>query len=123
MRRALAWTGVCLLLIIAGALLIANLKLDQPVSFHLSASKAALRQDERMDYAWPEGTIDINTGDAAELDMLRGVGPAIAQRIIEERGANGRFTYPEDLLSVNGIGQKTLDKLWEQIFLPKPDNQ
>ena len=123
MRRALAWTGVCLLLIIAGALLIANLKLDRPVSFHLSASKAVLRQDERMDYAWPEGTIDINTGDAAELDMLRGVGPAIAQRIIEEREANGRFTYPEDLLSVNGIGQKTLDKLWEQIFLPKPDNQ
>ena len=123
MRRALAWAAVCLLMICAGALLLANLKSDHPVSLRMAASEAALRQDERMDVRWPEGTVDINAGDAAELDELRGVGAAIAQRIIEEREANGPFTYPEDLLSVNGIGQKTLDKLWEQIFLPKPDNQ
>ena len=76
-----------------------------------------------MAVPWPEGTVDINAGGVEELDKLYGVGPAIAARIIEEREKNGPFTYPEDLLNVNGIGQKTLDKLWEQIFLPKPDNQ
>jgi len=120
MRRALAWAAVCLLIAAAGALIAANLQLDQPASFRLAAPEAALRQGERMNVPWPEGTMDINAGGVEELDKLRGVGPAIAQRIIEEREANGSFAYPEDLLNVNGIGPKTLDKLWEQIFLPKP---
>lgn len=123
MRRALAWIAAGLLLMAAGVLLAAHLKLDQPVSFRMSAPRAVLRQDERMAVPWPEGTVDLNAGGVEELDKLYGVGPAIAARIIEEREKNGPFTYPEDLLNVNGIGQKTLDKLWEQIFLPKPDNQ
>ena len=123
MRRALAWIAAGLLLMAAGVLLAANLKLDQPVSFRMSAPRAVLRQDEHMAVPWPEGTVDLNAGGVEELDKLYGVGPAIAARIIEEREKNGPFTYPEDLLNVNGIGQKTLDKLWEQIFLPKPDNQ
>ena len=123
MRRALACIAAGLLLMAAGVLLAAHLKLDQPVSFRMPAPRAVLRQDERMAVPWPEGTVDINAGGVEELDKLYGVGPAIAARIIEEREKNGPFTYPEDLLNVNGIGQKTLDKLWEQIFLPKPDNQ
>lgn len=55
--------------------------------------------------------VNINTADADELDALPGIGPVLAQRIIDWRTANGPFTCPEDLLQVSGIGQTTLDGL------------
>ena len=61
--------------------------------------------------------VDINHADAAELEKLTGVGPAIAKRIIEYRNKNGRFTKPEDLINVRGIGQKTLEKMRDQIVI------
>ena len=54
------------------------------------------------------GKVNLNTADLAALDTLPRVGPAIAQRIIDWREANGRFTSIEDLLSVPGIGEKML---------------
>ena len=53
--------------------------------------------------------VNINTADAAGLEALPGVGPALAQRIIDWRAANGRFASVDDLLNVSGIGDKTLD--------------
>src|SRR5699024_7307779 len=47
--------------------------------------------------------IDLNTADAAELEELPGVGPAIAQRILEHREKNGPFTSVDGLLEVSGI--------------------
>ena len=66
----------------------------------------------------PEGPVAVNTADADELDTLPGVGEVIAQRIIEERETNGPFSYPEDLMNVKGIGEKTLEKLLPHIRLP-----
>lgn len=57
------------------------------------------------------GTVNLNTADLAALDTLPGVGPATAKAIIDWRDANGRFTAVEDLLSVAGIGEKTLAEL------------
>jgi competence protein ComEA len=54
-----------------------------------------------------ETRISINNSSAKELDILPGVGPATAQRIIEGRPYN----TIEDLLKVKGIGPKTLEKL------------
>ena len=53
-----------------------------------------------------------------ELDTLPGVGEVIARRIMEEREKNGPFYYPEDLMNVKGIGEKTLEKLLPRIRLP-----
>ena len=83
----------------------------------LTASRAAARIQERMPYAMPQGTVDVNHAGLQELDELFGVGPAIAQRIIDERTAGGAFHYPEDLLAVDGIGEKTLNKFRDQICI------
>lgn len=58
-----------------------------------------------------DGRVNLNTADVAALDTLPRIGPAIAQRIIDWRDANGRFTSVDDLLAVPGIGDKMLESL------------
>lgn len=57
------------------------------------------------------GKVNINTATAAELDTLPGIGPVKAQSIIAYREANGRFSSIEDLILVDGIGEKTMAEL------------
>ncbi|MFD7023024.1 helix-hairpin-helix domain-containing protein [Promicromonospora sukumoe] len=57
------------------------------------------------------GTVDINTADAVGLEALPGVGPSIAQAIIEWRETNGAFASVDELDDVPGIGPATLDEL------------
>lgn len=59
--------------------------------------------------------VDLNTADAAALETLTGVGPAIAQRIIDYRETNGPFTSVDELEEVSGIGSATLEKLRDQV--------
>lgn len=55
-----------------------------------------------------DGLIDLNNADGTQLETLPRIGPALAQRIIEWREANGRFQSVDDLLAVSGIGEKLL---------------
>lgn len=57
------------------------------------------------------GRINLNTADAALLQTLPGIGPALAQRILEYRERWGPFTHPRQLLEVSGIGEKRLEQL------------
>ncbi|MDH5683296.1 MAG: helix-hairpin-helix domain-containing protein [candidate division WOR-3 bacterium] len=59
--------------------------------------------------------VDINHATSKELEVLPGIGPVLAQRIIEERSRVGKFSSPEDLLKVSGIGQKKLAKIRDKI--------
>lgn len=63
-------------------------------------------QDER---------VNINTADSEQLQTLTGIGPVTAEKIIEYREENGRFDNIEDIKNVSGIGEKTFEKLKDDI--------
>jgi competence protein ComEA len=56
------------------------------------------------------GPVDLNSADAATLAReLKGVGPARAEAIVAWREANGPFKSPEDIVLVQGIGERVLE--------------
>lgn len=61
--------------------------------------------------------VNLNTATSEELQTLNGVGPATAEKILDYRNANGGFKKIEDLKNVSGIGDKTFEKLKEQIMV------
>jgi competence protein ComEA len=57
------------------------------------------------------GPVNVNTADASAIAKeLDGIGPAKAQAIVEYRQKNGPFKSPDDLLKVDGIGERVLDQ-------------
>ncbi len=58
-----------------------------------------------------EHPLDLNTATAEELDRLPGIGKVLAGRIVQYRTENGPFQSPEELLNVEGIGEKILSNI------------
>lgn len=63
------------------------------------------------------GKVSLNTADLSALDTLPGVGPVLAQRILDWRTEHGRFTTVEELGEVSGIGEKLLAQLTPKVTL------
>ncbi|MGY1828939.1 ComEA family DNA-binding protein [Geodermatophilus sp. SYSU D01180] len=61
--------------------------------------------------AAPAGPLDLNAATVADLDALPGIGPVLAQRIVDHRGQHGRFTSVEQLDDVPGIGPAVYGEL------------
>ena len=61
--------------------------------------------------------LSINTSGADELVLLPGIGPSIAQRIVDYRTEHGLFQNIEELMNVPGIGQAKYESLSSQICL------
>ena len=61
------------------------------------------------------GKVNINTAGSDELQTLTGIGPVTAQKIIDYRTENGRFSSIEDIKNVFGIGDKTFEKFKDDI--------
>jgi competence ComEA-like helix-hairpin-helix protein len=55
--------------------------------------------------------VNVNSADAGQLALLPRVGPSVAQRILDYRKKNGPFKSAEDLMLVQGIGEKTFQLL------------
>jgi competence protein ComEA len=63
------------------------------------------------------GLVDLNRATSAQLETLPRIGPALAQRIIEWREANGRFSAVTDLRNVAGVGEKIFEGLKDRVVV------
>ena len=68
-------------------------------------------QDSVLD----RGKININVASEQQLDQLPGIGPALAQAIVQFRKEHGYFAYPEHLIRVPGISKTIMQSLLELI--------
>ena len=64
---------------------------------------------------WPCGPINVNTADAQVLATLYGMNQSQTEALLKDRMKNGAYDFPEDLIYVKGIGEKTLAKLYDQL--------
>ena len=80
-----------------------------------------------------DGKVNINSAEPDDLALLPRVGAVVAQRIVDFRDENGRFSQPEDLMLVEGIGERTFEliepwivldgntTLTEKVKVPRPE--
>lgn len=111
-RRLLGWILAAALLADFAALA-AGHAVPAPRGLVLSAARPAAVSTQAPVYR-----LDLNLADEADWAALPGIGPDIARRIVLERQKNGPFYHLEDLLSVKGIGPKTLEKLRRYLLQP-----
>ena len=59
----------------------------------------------------PTAKVNINTASVEQLTTLPGVGPKLAARIVEYRQKSGTFRSPQELMNVQGVGEKNFAKI------------
>lgn len=60
---------------------------------------------------WPGLRIDVNSAEEAQLDLLPGIGPRLASRIVHDRLSEGPFASLDDLARVSGLGPRLIERL------------
>lgn len=81
---------------------------------HIPTKEIFLQAPQSV-YSASSDLVNINTADIERLSTLKGIGPALAQRIIEYREQNGSFKSVEEIMNVRGIGQKKFDAFKDKI--------
>ena len=66
--------------------------------------------------------VNVNTATAEELETLTGIGPSLAQAIIDSRTEHGAFRTAEDMLNVKGIGEAKLEGFRAEITLTEEEH-
>ena len=89
--------------------------IDLPTKAEVEAALAQGPAGGASGTAAATSLVNINTADASALETLSGVGSATAQAIISDREQNGPFSSIEDLMRVDGIGEKKFAKLKDSI--------
>ena len=69
-----------------------------------------------------DGSINPNTASKEQLEMIPGIGPSTAQKIIDARPGQV-FITPNDLLSISGIGQRTLEKMQAYLIFEEANSE
>ena len=70
--------------------------------------------------AKPSTTVNLNTATVAELEALPGIGAKVATLIVEYRTKKGPFRKIEELMNVQGIGEKSFLRLRPQLTVGTP---
>jgi competence protein ComEA len=85
-------------------------------------AQAAAAPQDAADTKAVGAAVTLNTASASQLEAVPGIGPKMAQRIVEYRQKNGAFKKIEELMNVKGIGEKSFLKLKAHITVsaPKP---
>lgn len=87
----------------------------------ITAAATAPLDDATMEAAEPENAapaaVNINTATSEQLQLLSGIGPVLAERIIAYREEHGAFTSIGELMNVSGIGEKKLEAIWDLITI------
>ena len=79
---------------------------SSPVHAKSKGAKAATKAASKV-----SSPLNLNTATAKDLQVLPGIGPKIADRIVKYREKNGPFSSVDDLKAVKGIGDKKLEKI------------
>jgi len=61
--------------------------------------------------------VNLNTASQAELETVKGIGPAKAKAIVEHRNKNGPFKSVDDLKEIKGFGDKMLSKMRPELTI------
>ncbi len=101
------WLVIGLLSLAVGSA--AWLRFNRPVLN--TAGSAGSGDPGRGSLDWPDSRIDINSASLAQLDLLPGIGPGLAERIVADRLTNGWFTSVDDLTRVPGIGPRIIERI------------
>jgi len=88
----------------------------------VSATPVAARQAPQT-AARAAAAVDINTASVADLEGLPGIGRRTAERIVEHRQKNGAFKKIEELMNVQGIGEKSFLRLKPLITVAPPKTE
>jgi competence protein ComEA len=67
----------------------------------------------------PAQPININTADSAQLQLVPGIGPSTAEKILQMRKSYGTFKSVNDLMAIRGIGPKRLEKMRKYLTVGK----
>ena len=68
----------------------------------------------------PERPVNLNTANSEELQLVPGIGPATADKILKMRKSYGPFKSVDDLLAIRGLGPKRLEKMRKFLTVGKP---
>ncbi|HRQ76295.1 MAG TPA: ComEA family DNA-binding protein [Phycisphaerales bacterium] len=113
-RDRLPGGALMLALLAVFVVVMAAMRIDRPFHRDLSALAVA---------AWPDMRINLNTATEAELQLLPGIGAALAMRIVEDRQERGAYQSVDDLQRVRGVGPVVLQRLREYVVVDEADVQ
>ena len=89
----------------------------------VQAQAQAAAPGSKPQAAKPSTIVNLNTATVAELEALPGIGAKVATRIVEYRTKKGPFLKIEELMNVQGVGEKSFLKLRPQLTVgAKPES-